>query len=295
MKSTSLLLFFSLLSILTQAQTWAPQGATWYYEIVHPFSPLVTYAKYESVGDTVILGQNCSTIRLTAGATFGFMVGRSNTAYTYEMNGKIYVYNQGNSNFSLVYDLAADSGDTWTTTWDTCSYQRLILHTDSIVVNGHTLKTLSYGSSTIIERFGGDRTLFEVLGEVSCDPPDSIIAELPFVQRLRCYQDSVIGLYSTGIATSCDFITSVQQLTQFENFGTLSPNPASSTINLQIKNKVISELSFSIYNCVGQKMKSGSIKNENTSIDLTGFLPGVYFLNITDSSEMNWNEKFIVE
>ncbi len=296
MKSPSLLFYFSLFSLLTQAQTWAPPGATWYYEIVHPFSPLITYARYESVGDTVLLGQNCRIITQTTGnSPNDYMIGRSNTAYTYEMNGKIYVYNQGNSNFSLIYDFAADSGDTWITTWDTCSYQRQILHTDSIVVNGYTLKTLSYGSSTIIEGIGGDRTLFEVLGEVRCDPPDTIIFEFPFVQRLRCYQDSVIGLYSTGIAPSCDFITSVHQLSPFENFAMLSPNPATSTINLQLKNKITSELHFSVYNCTGQILKSAGIENENTVIGLDGFGAGIYFVIIRDDSGMSWKEKFIVE
>jgi hypothetical protein len=296
MKSTSLLFCFSLLSILTQAQSWAPPGATWYYEIVHPFSSLVTYARYESIGDTVLLGQNCRIITQTTGSSPNdYMIGRSNTAYTYEMNGKIYVYNPGNSNFSLIYDFAADSGDTWITTWDTCSYQRLILRTDSIVVNGYTLKTLSYGSSTIIEGIGGDRTLFEALGEVRCDPPDTIVVEVPFVQRLRCYQDSVIGIYSTGVAPSCDFITAVHQLSQFENFGTLSPNPATSTINLQLKDKVTSELYFSIYNCVGQNMKSTRIENENTVIDLDGFMAGIYFVIISDDSGMRYTEKIMLE
>lgn len=296
MKSSSLLFFFSLLSLLTQAQSWAPPGATWHYEIVHPFSSLVTYARYESVGDTVLLGQNCRIITQTTGnSPDEYMIGRSNTAYTYEMNGKVYVYNPGNANFSLIYDFAADSGDTWVTTWDTCNYQRQILHTDSIVVNGYTLKTLLFGSSTIIEYIGGDRTLFEALGEVNCDPPDSIIFEFPFVQRLRCYQDSVIGLYSTGVAPSCDFITDVHQISSFENFGTLSPNPATSTINLQLKNKLTPELSFSIYNCVGQKLKSGSIKNENIAIDLEGFRAGIYFVIITNDSGMSWKEKIIKE
>jgi len=66
-------------------QNWAPIGATWYYEIVYPFSPQLAYIKYESVGDTNIQGHLCKIITVTDGTTgFGFLIGNSDTAYSYE-------------------------------------------------------------------------------------------------------------------------------------------------------------------------------------------------------------------
>jgi len=192
-------------------QNWAPIGATWYYEIVYPFSPQLAYIKYESIGDTNIQGHLCKIITVTDGTTgFGFLIGNSDTAYSYEDNGKIYVFDPSNNGFSLIYNFAAEAGSTWTTTWDTCSYARMILSVDSMNINGTTIKTLSYGGYTILERIGGERTLFNGLGPINCEPPDTIINELPFIQRLRCYQDNFLGFYNTGISASCDYVTSIE-------------------------------------------------------------------------------------
>jgi hypothetical protein len=106
-----------------------------------------------------------------------FLIGESNTAYTYDSAGKIFVYDPNNNNFSLVYDLSADSGYTWIVTWDTCSFDRMVYNTDSIMINGHTLKR----TNGVMERIAGEKTLFHYLGEIYCKPHDSAIFETPFI------------------------------------------------------------------------------------------------------------------
>nr|NQU93706.1 hypothetical protein [Bacteroidota bacterium] len=242
--------------IFVAGQNWAPIGATWYYEIVYPFSPQLSFIKYESVADTNILGKTCKIITVTDGITgYGYLVGNSDTAFTYEDNRKIYVFDPINNGFSLVYDFAADSGSTWITTWDTCNYERIINSTDSILIIGFIVKTLSFGGLKILEGIGGERTLFHGLGPVECEPPDTIIVDLPFIQRLRCYEDSILGLYNTGVSTTCDYVTTrINDINEQNNWVSIYPNPASSEINIEVKNRQGKNFFFSLVTIMGEKI-----------------------------------------
>jgi hypothetical protein len=42
-------------------------------------------------------------------------------------------------------------------------------------------------------------------------------------------------------------------------------------------------------------MKSTRIENENTVIDLDGFMAGIYFVIISDDSGMRYTEKIMLE
>ena len=265
---------------------WAPVGATWYYEIVYPFSSKVSYIKYESVGTTFILNKECKIITATEGETaYGHLVGNSDTVYTYENNGKIFVFDPNNNDFSLIYDFSADSGTTWNTTWDTCNFERSILEVDSINVNGNYLKLLSHGGYKIIERIGGERTLFHGLGIVDCNIPDTIIYEEPFVQRLRCYEDNVIGFYETGISPTCDFVLGIESINQIDDQLTIFPIPAKDKIFIKgLPNKdrtriVISSLS-------GVNLINTSIRSEVATIDITSLEQGIYLVQIRLEAEI---------
>jgi len=259
---------------------WAPVGATWYYEIVYPFSSKLSYIKYESVGTTFILNKECKIITATGGETaYGHLVGNSDTAYTYENNGKIFVFDPNNNDFSLIYDFSADSGTIWNTTWDTCNFERSISGVDSISINGNYLKLLSHDGYKIIERIGGERTLFQGLGVVDCNLPDTIIYEEPYVQRLRCYEDDLIGFYETGISPTCDFVLGTESIKQLNDQVTLYPNPAKDKIYFEGLPKngrtkiMISSLS-------GINLINTNIRSEVATIDISILEQGIYLIQI---------------
>lgn len=81
-----------------------------------------------------------------------------------------------------------------------------------IVINGKSLKRLhvpyyllteeypySY-NSIIIEKIGDIQYMFNYY------PSASVACDGNYSAGLRCYQDSELGFYSTGIADSCDYI-----------------------------------------------------------------------------------------
>ncbi len=295
MKKIIVLLLACSFTMIVLGQNWAPTGATWHYEIVYPFSSQLSFVKYESVGDTNILSNSCKIITATGGTTvLGFLIGNSDTAYTYEDDGKIYVFDPSNNGFSLIYNFAADPGSTWTTTWDTCNFERSISSTDSIDINGITLKTLSFGSLKIIEGIGGERTLFHGLGLVNCKPPDTIIYEIPFIQRLRCYEDSIIGFYNTGISISCDYVTGIKDTKDSGSNIGIFPNPTSGKFQIKNSNSNEDFISVEIFNSFGKNIMEFETSEDLTPIDLSEKPKGVYLIRIKSSLEV-FSEKIIVQ
>jgi len=118
--------------------------------------------------------------------------------------------------------------------------------------------------------------------------------ELPFTQRLRCYQDSIIGFYNAGISPACDFVTTIGHINNFENLGTIYPNPISSELNFHLNNPLLSELEINLYNSLGQNIKTVIIYTENTSIDLIGIGSGIYFIIANDKAGRHWARRIII-
>jgi hypothetical protein len=295
MKTLISLILTCPISLFVVGQNWAPVGATWYYEIVYPFSPQLSYIKYESVGDTNILGIPCKIITVTEGTTgCGFLIGNSDTAYTYEDGGRIYVYDLSNNGFSLIYNFAAEAGSTWTTIWDTCSYERMILSVDSIDINGFVIKTLSYGGYKIIERIGGELTLFHGLGEVNCKPPDTIAYELPFVQRLRCYHDSNLGFYTTGISPSCDYVTGIELYKYRDDKVNIYPNPARDEMTIEFKIHEEKYHFINLFTLLGEKILTIKTTENIIHLPLSNTPPGQYYIYISNGVTENYVEKIII-
>lgn len=286
-------LSFLLITSVAIAQTWAPTGATWHYEIIYPFGQ-ESYIKYESVGDTIILGQKTKIITVTGGTKgVDYLIGKSDTAFTYESGRKIYAFNPGSNSFTLVYDFNKNAGEYWETNWDSCTFKNQINGNRVQTVNSTALKVISFGSSEVIEYIGGTRTLFNTLGGLSCKSrPDSIIAEVPIIQRLRCYQDSFIGYYSTGIAASCDFVTSINDDITFEKIPTVFPNPATSslTINFHQPN---SEYTLKIYTSAGKEVNTIVSSEKSTFVNTNNLQPGIYFIAIADTKGGRWTKRFV--
>lgn len=294
MKTIFSLIVSILFSILAFGQEWAPIGATWYYEVVYPFSSDKSYVKYESVGDTVILGTPCRIIALTEGEQdVGHLLGNSDTAYTYQENGKIFVFDPMGNSFSLIYDFDAEPDETWVTTWDTCSFERVFLMIDTVNINGFTLKSGSTGGFTVIEGIGGERSLFGGLGEIKCEPPDTTIADGPFIQGLRCYSDSNIGFYSTGISPSCDFV-GIDETNDCKELIIIYPNPTTKYLMIDLKNKTAETYTVNLITLLGENIKKVDTKLSKVRLSLEDVHPGLYFISVSNDNEVKYTGKVVI-
>ena len=85
--------------------------------------------------------------------------------------------------------------------------------------------------------------------------------------------------------------TSVSDVTDI-NSVILYPNPAIDKLNLEWNN--LNDISVSIYDSKGQKLKTAFMSNQNKIIDISEFENGLYFLKIVDGHKIGM-KKIIIE
>lgn len=76
------------------------------------------------------------------------------------------------------------------------------------------------------------------------------------------------------------------------------PNPSSSSLTIELQNKVSEELIVEVFDMMGRKQSSVSINSiaglTSTSIDVSKLAQGTYILNITDSKKLQSKQLFSV-
>ena len=108
--------------------------------------------------------------------------------------------------------------------------------------------------------------------------------------RLRDWLDPI----NSGVET-LETIQNILNVSDNEFAGRLEiyPNPATSHIT--VMNNKYPNLSYSIFNLMGQKLKDGSLSNTENMLSVESLTDGVYFLYLVDKdSEANITKKIIV-
>jgi hypothetical protein len=289
MKKTTLYLLFFITLIKTNAQDFAPIGAEWYYSEGFAFTGDQNYLYIVSEKDTTFQGKNCRKLVKEGNLSCS---GRPQTEYIYFENNEVYFWTYGIDEFQKLYDFNASKDTSWKVRINDFegSYDTININIDSItldVINGKELKVqyvtytvsdykwdfnYSY-QSKIIETIGDMTYLFNLYPLIVCD--------VNYSAGLRCYQDSELGFYTTGIADSCDYVydwTSIESAkSDFEI--NVMPNPTNGIINIEIANKDF--LDIELRDLSGRLFYQGNIKSK-TSIDLSDFQNGLYILLIRD-------------
>ena len=290
MKTFTFAFGFLMLSVLCGAQNWAPVGATWYYTEYFAFSPHIDYLRIESVKDTIIQGKACKEL---VKRHYLICSDRPDKEFTYSENNKVYFLDTIFNSFQTLYDFGANTGDQWMIKIKNYSNpsvpDTLFVHVDSTsykTINGIQLKMqyVTYHfhnevdpgfaySSVILDRIGDTLYMFDFWPSYyfACDGNLS--------GGLRCYSDSVIGNYKTGIADSCNYVfTGINEKSSASV--EVYPNPVSDFIF--IKSPDQRSFSFRLLNVLGIECLAG--RTENSEIDIRPLMNGIYFLEISDQS-----------
>jgi len=283
--------FLLLISCFSMAQDWAPIGATWYYTEGFPFSPNIDYFKIESVKDTVILGKTC---RKMVKRNILSCTDRPFTEYTYIENNKVYFLDTVFNSFQVLYDFGADAGGQWMIKVKNYAnppdVDTIFIRVDStttVLVNGFPLKKqyLTYDfHNEMLPGYTGytyNVEIIETIGDIgymfNWMPNFGYICDGNFSDGLRCYEDSIIGLYETGIADSCDYVyvgIRDQELPGIE----LYPNPVHDV--LKVHSSKSGPASFQILDVSGSPVSTGIIENDR--IQAGNLTRGMYFLELYD-------------
>lgn len=265
-----------LANILNAQTEWAPIGARWYYTMENLNPQIESYIKCESIGDSIILGEKCKIIQIKKPNEIGTPNSITDTVYMYSRYKKVYWFDENNLRFNLLYDFNANAGDEWVLEGFT-GQSNNIVKVDSVnttLINGTELKVLYvkvddillYMNGKIIENIGWERYLFPLV-DFSLEGP------------LRCYEDSVIGYYNTGIATDCDYHTSIFEYNnEINRESVIFPNPAIQSVNI-INNFNFDK--FIVYEPTGKIAITGNFNGEVIlNINIDQLINGVYYIVI---------------
>jgi len=179
---------------------WAPIGAKWHYTKYNAINTDESFTLYHSKADTTVKNRDCRLFN-----TGDIM---------YEIAGRVWHYHAGKDSFYLLYNFGAGSGESWdmltVDPYDDSSL--LTVFIDSIgdtTINGKLLRT-QYISVTD-PNWSFDGKIIEGIGWNGFMFPYRNIMPQTWPGPLRCYEDLDLGLYETGFAESCEFVTGINE------------------------------------------------------------------------------------
>lgn len=286
-----IILILSLLVVFAankaHSQTWAPDGAEWYYEYIHFY--FTGYVHVTVVGDTVIHDTTCRILNRFA-VIHNLVLGTTNTydhgnSYMYSDDDRVYIFE--NNKFFTLYDFAANIGDTIIIPQNgnlsgfECDSIGMVtvVDTGSMTINGKNLRRI-YVSPTDESHWSIHGYIVETIGPLNSymlPEPHICVVDLYEGGRLRCYSDPEFGLYSTGISPECDYLVSVPEYSeeQFKVF----PNPCEGVLNIHTAEE-LTGAELSIYNNMGKRVAYKASLSPQAIIDLSGLPQGIYCITI---------------
>jgi type IX secretion system substrate protein/VCBS repeat protein len=273
---------------------FAPVGAEWYYTEKFAFSGDVNYIKFTSEKDTIINGIACKKIVKRHQLD---CLGRPAVEFMYSSFDTVYFYDSNLENFQILYVFDAESNDSWQFTYldedsDTDTIQITVDSVSITTINEIDLRTLHVTYNKIDEDAPDSytSTIIEGIGDVfymfNYYPFSALACDANWTEGLRCFEDSVIGHYETGIADSCDLEyiwIGVDQISSKEEV-IIFPNPANDIVHIS----GISDFNCTISDISGKVLISSNEK----SIDISALKPGIYFLRI-HSDKNSYSKKII--
>ncbi|MCO6491901.1 MAG: T9SS type A sorting domain-containing protein [Phaeodactylibacter sp.] len=285
----SCLLFFFVHS---PAQEWAPVGARWYYGTILWWpSPGTGYTTIEVIGETEINGIPVKVLEGACGCAQSPM-------YTYEEQGRVYLYVEALQEFRLYYDFNLSAGDTLLT-FDDALLQEVPVLVESVTTldwNGRNLnvQNIQYlepgyheWGEQIIEGIGSNRCLNFIYP--ACDPVGGYI---------RCYEDPDEGmLMLDNNVPSCTYtFTSAKEEDGGPAGWKIFPNPAGDEITVDFGQPAPHALHLRLLSQFGQALEERQLppNTERAGWDVGGLPPGLYFIEVRMGWEI-WGVKKIVK
>jgi type IX secretion system substrate protein len=257
-----LFLLFSFFQITySLAQPFGGNNAVWHYNICWWWNSPVFC-------DPVILNSSPpniinGTAYYTISYTNPVWVCSTDTNYTvYESNDSVYYWLPASNRFTLLYDWNALPGDTQIIYGNTMlggedSVVLIVDSTSVMNINGFNKKIFYTSDAGLSGYFMFGGTIIEDIGCTSFLFPQYGFCD-PFTGPLRCYEDTIIGLYQPWMpGAGCD---SVIYLGENESTYTdkilIYPNPAKDFLGIHSNFTNAKEMEVMLFNLFGQKLKA---------------------------------------
>ena len=253
-------------------ETSFPFLSEWYYQIKMENGD-ITYQHLEYASDTTINNDRTKVIVRTN--QIYDKGGQTVVTHEYikEENNKVYWWNKGLHEFTILYDYAAEEGDEWEIKVGT---ESILVHVDGVEAyehDGETYNTLHISDAGDV--FSGD--IIVGIGHTTSFFPEKLMrASSDFkVDGLRCYLVQDALLYHDG-DKECDAV-SLYAVDEIETQGfVVYPNPTDGLLHVETSHGVSLPVEYRITNIMGQTLLSGT----SPQIDVSTLPAGLYFITL---------------
>ncbi len=275
-----------------------PNSSEWYYEIQNE-NGTITYQYMYQAGDTIVQDEP-THILVKINTLYDKDVHTEEThEYVYERDGKLYWWNKTLEEFTVLYDLGAQEGDSWVIKVGTETLTMLVDAVFYTEYEGISYRTLRVSDADGL--FSGD--IVCGIGHLTSFFPERLMdnGDGIRVEGLRCYwvEDELVFKYGDE---DCDAI--YDELHGIEEGGPSTPSTGSGTAGtfavypnptngvLFVETRRATSLpaeTYHITNLVGQTVLSGNINAENQQINVSSLPQGMYFITFAGETQ-----KFVV-
>ena len=100
--------------------------------------------------------------------------------------------------------------------------------------------------------------------------------------------DLATGTVSQGVQQPYEIsvITEIEEIKNIDLICQVYPNPANDFLTLKIENYDTGELIYKLFDSNGKLLKDRKTEGNETIISMSGLLPAVYFLKVTDNGRV---------
>lgn len=280
-----------LISINVYSQTWAPLGATWHYSegfFDIPYPIMEDFVKYSVEKDTAINDIQCK--KIIKNQDFA-CTGRPFIEYTYSQGDTIFFYEPDLDTFQILYNFSCTQGEYWDIiiqTYEIDTLKVTVDSTDFVQINNFNLKRLYVTYNALNCGYSYNSEIIESIGDIkqmfNFTPCWYLACDGAFSKGLRCFSDSVIGLYQTDESVDCEYIRYYEFISTHEdsNNRQLLSFDKSSNIIL-FSGDHFSDISYKIIDITGKIILNDKLY-WNKNIDISTLKEGFYIVNIYEAN-----------
>ena len=265
----------------------------WYYEIQNE-NGSITYQHLEYASDTTVNNKDVVIIIRTNtlyDKSDHYEVTRE---YIYEEDDVVYWWNKTLQEFTVLYDLGAQPGDSWVIKVGTSS---LTMHVDAVEqyeYEGRVFKMLQV--SDVDDLFSG--TIVCGIGHLTSFFPERLMTRGKGyrVEGIRCYWREGELVFKHG-DKDCDEVyqeyhNGIEEDGPSTGSGALTvyPNPTHNVLVVETCHGVsLPTQTYRITNLMGQTLMTGTITAETQQVDVSNLPEGMYFITVGEGTR-----KFVV-
>ena len=266
-------------------------GTEWYYEIQNEDGS-ITYQHLEYAADTTVNEKDVKIIIRTNTLYDKYIHTEVTREYVYEENNVVYWWNKDLQEFTVLYDLDAQEGDSWVIKVGTQNITMQVVAVGQFEFEGSMHKMLQVSDEGDV--FSG--SIVCGIGHMTSFFPERLMQKGKSyrVVGIRCYWRNEELVFKYG-ERDCDEVyqeyhNGIEEDNPSTGSGTLTvyPNPTDGILYVGLSH-CGSRPEYRITNVIGQTLVTGIVTSENQQIDVSNLPEGMYFITIGEGTR-----KFVV-